>query len=232
MPALIRCPTCRRKLRVPDELLARNVECPDCRAVFVAEVESEDVEPAAPRARTAATRSSSTIEIETDDRRDEDDEDVPRRYRRRARRAQARDDVAGPAVGLVTVAAIDILLAFYFIFMSLVTAANGPEARGKLERGPAPNQGPVEPKADPEEEAERIVGSAVIVLWGVVCLLCGILTMIGGLLMKGLRGYSLALTCSALTVVPCTAPCCLAGVPIGIWSLVVLSRSEVRAAFD
>ncbi len=36
MPIVTSCPQCDRKVRVPDELLDRNVRCPSCRNVFVA----------------------------------------------------------------------------------------------------------------------------------------------------------------------------------------------------
>src|SRR5437879_4667466 len=36
MPEVIDCPQCERKLRVPDELLGRAVQCPTCGATFAA----------------------------------------------------------------------------------------------------------------------------------------------------------------------------------------------------
>jgi hypothetical protein len=32
-------------------------------------------------------------------------------------------------------------------------------------------------------------------------------------------------------MIPCISPCCLLGLPIGIWALVVLLKPEVKAAF-
>jgi DNA-directed RNA polymerase subunit RPC12/RpoP len=37
--------------------------------------------------------------------------------------------------------------------------------------------------------------------------------------------------CGAIMFVPGTSPCCLLGLPFGIWALVVLSDIHVRAAF-
>ena len=39
------------------------------------------------------------------------------------------------------------------------------------------------------------------------------------------------MTASILAVVPCVSPCCLVGLPIGIWALVVLSKPEVKSQF-
>jgi len=49
--------------------------------------------------------------------------------------------------------------------------------------------------------------------------------------MKDLTQWSLAVAASILVMIPCISPCCLIGLPVGIWSLVVLMRPEVKAAF-
>jgi len=36
MPAIVSCPNCNRKLRVPDELLGRRIKCPGCASTFAA----------------------------------------------------------------------------------------------------------------------------------------------------------------------------------------------------
>jgi len=52
----------------------------------------------------------------------------------------------------------------------------------------------------------------------------------GALQMLKLRSYGWSLAASILALIPCTSPCCVVGLPIGIWALVVLSRPEVKAA--
>jgi hypothetical protein len=59
----------------------------------------------------------------------------------------------------------------------------------------------------------------------------GVLILFGGLKMKKLESFGLAVTASVLAILPCTSPCCLVGIPIGIWALVVLFRPEVKSAF-
>jgi LSD1 subclass zinc finger protein len=39
MPVQINCPSCRGPLRVPEELFGQRVQCPDCQAIFIAEVD-------------------------------------------------------------------------------------------------------------------------------------------------------------------------------------------------
>jgi hypothetical protein len=53
----------------------------------------------------------------------------------------------------------------------------------------------------------------------------------GGLKMKRLENHGLAVASSILAIIPCTSPCCLLGIPVGIWALVVLMKPEVKSAF-
>ncbi len=47
MPSIIDCPSCHRKLRVPDDLFGQQVKCPTCSTIFTAA--REIIEPASPR---------------------------------------------------------------------------------------------------------------------------------------------------------------------------------------
>jgi hypothetical protein len=49
--------------------------------------------------------------------------------------------------------------------------------------------------------------------------------------MKELNQWGLAMAASILAMIPCISPCCILGLPIGIWCIVVLTKPEVKAAF-
>lgn len=49
--------------------------------------------------------------------------------------------------------------------------------------------------------------------------------------MKELKQWSLAVVAAVLAMVPCISPCCIIGLPVGIWALVVLNRPDVKEAF-
>jgi hypothetical protein len=49
--------------------------------------------------------------------------------------------------------------------------------------------------------------------------------------MKELTQWGLAVAASVLAMIPCISPCCVIGLPVGIWCLVVLNRPEVKNAF-
>jgi hypothetical protein len=49
--------------------------------------------------------------------------------------------------------------------------------------------------------------------------------------MKELNQWGLAMAASILAMIPCISPCCILGLPIGIWCLTVLTKPEVKSAF-
>lgn len=62
-------------------------------------------------------------------------------------------------------------------------------------------------------------------------LVFGIVIIVGALQMMRLRSHGLATVASVLALLPC-GPAWLLGLPMGIWSLVVLNRRDVKAAFQ
>ena len=49
--------------------------------------------------------------------------------------------------------------------------------------------------------------------------------------MERLENFNWAMAGSILAMLPCFSPCCVLGLPVGIWSLVVLNKPEVKGAF-
>src|SRR5688572_8346951 len=49
--------------------------------------------------------------------------------------------------------------------------------------------------------------------------------------MKQLRNWNMSVAASIVAMIPCIGPCCIIGIPIGIWSLMTLMKPEVKAAF-
>jgi len=66
---------------------------------------------------------------------------------------------------------------------------------------------------------------------GVVGVILGIILIVAGIRMKRLQDYGMALTGAIIALVPCISPCCVLGLPFGIWAVVVLSDWRVHAAF-
>lgn len=65
-----------------------------------------------------------------------------------------------------------------------------------------------------------------------VGLLVAAFIIYAALKMKEMQQWGLAVAASILAMIPCISPCCIVGLPIGIWCLVVLTRPEVKNAFQ
>lgn len=69
------------------------------------------------------------------------------------------------------------------------------------------------------------------VLGGGLAIATGSLILVGGLKMKRLETYGLAMAAAVLAIIPCFSPCCVIGIPIGTWAIVVLNDAAVKNAF-
>jgi predicted Zn finger-like uncharacterized protein len=224
MPEQIRCPECDATLRVPDSLVGKAVKCPKCQTTFTAELEAPEErerivrEPARSSARRQRPPQEEDEEEPLPPEEEEEDEDRPRlRKRRRGRRADAEAAVAAPAICLIVLGGLDIFLCLLNLVLRLagigVAAAGGPMGAG---RG---------------GNAEMIANLAGGIIGSIIGLAFAALITMGGIKMKQLQNYGLAMTASILALLPCGNCCCI-GVFFGIWALIVLNRPEVKDAFS
>ncbi len=124
----------------------------------------------------------------------------------------AEQQVNGPATGLIVIGVVQAAFSVLNVILNLALG-------GMMMAGNSTNQAFM-----------RMFQGGVGVATSALGLLIAVLVVIGGMKMKKLESYSLAMTVSIVCMLPCSL-CCIAGIPIGIWSLVVLSKPEVKAAF-
>lgn len=124
--------------------------------------------------------------------------------------------VKPPAIALIVVASIALLLGGLSLVMDVVLLATG--AADRLE---ALNEGPV-------SKQTTIVIRAV---WGFVLLIAAAFVLFGAIQMVQLKNYGMSKTAAIVAVIPLIGPCCLLGIPFGIWALVALSKPGVRQQF-
>ena len=122
--------------------------------------------------------------------------------------------VAGPAIALIVTAILGALFQMASL-IKILLVGNSMPANSQM-----PGQAWVNMLAGP-------VGMAL----SIIAILMGVVILLGALKMKKLESYGLAMTASILAMIPCLSPCCVIGLPIGIWALVVLSKPEVKSAF-
>jgi hypothetical protein len=144
--------------------------------------------------------------------------------------------VRAPAIALIAIGCLGLVFNILVIVYGAVTELGiPPGTTGREQRqvaGVTPvNEGPVpdRPAATAARDSDR--ASAVM---GIIMLLglsvASAAAAWAGFNMLRLRSYWLSVA-GSLAIMPGACLCCFAGLPIGIWSLTVLLKPEVSAAF-
>ena len=126
----------------------------------------------------------------------------------------AAAQVNAPAIGLVVVAVLGALAQIISLIFNLAGASF-------MASRQMPNQ----------PAWANMFSGTVGVVSGIIALLLSGLIFFGAMKMKKLENYGLAMAASIIAMIPCLSPCCLIGLPIGIWAVVVLVKPEVKSAF-
>jgi hypothetical protein len=138
----------------------------------------------------------------------------------------ARAAVATPAIVLAVLAGLHLALGLCGTFQNVLALA-----------GVIPRQEPDWSALPPEMQqwrpmVEAMSNPAIALAGNAFSLAMGALVLVGALQLRSLGNYALALIGAIVAVIPCTSPCCcVIGMPVGIWCLVVMNRPEVREAF-
>ncbi|MGI8735030.1 MAG: hypothetical protein ACR2LM_17215 [Pyrinomonadaceae bacterium] len=121
-----------------------------------------------------------------------------------------------PAIGSIIVGALNALSGLVLILGRLVSLVKGPERVIT-------------------DEDRRLGYMVAIIFFPIVSLIsiaASPIIIFGGIQMLRARRYFIALWAAILALVPLTSVCCIPGIPIGIWALIVLRHPEVRAGFE
>jgi hypothetical protein len=134
--------------------------------------------------------------------------------------SNARDQVSTPAILLMVVGGLTLAMALWGVVQNLM-GTNAAQMEQLLNNPQIP------------EGAKSLIagmGKGGIFI-NLIELVFGGVTFFGGLKMKNLESYGLAMAASIIAVIPCIGSCCCVGIPVGIWSLIVLNKPEVKAGF-
>jgi hypothetical protein len=77
-----------------------------------------------------------------------------------------------------------------------------------------------------------MLSGGVGLVFNVIGVIIGVVILLGALKMQKLQNYNFAMAAAIIAMIPCISPCCLLGLPAGIWALIVLMKPEVKAAFN
>ncbi len=128
--------------------------------------------------------------------------------------SDASRQVSGPATGLLVTGIIGAFFAGLGLIGSIVGMGIAPFIREEI----------------PERYAEFWEGSVGAASF-VVEIAVAAFIIYAALKMKDLKQWELSLAASIVAMIPCVSPCCIIGLPIGIWALVVLLRPDIKEAF-
>lgn len=134
-------------------------------------------------------------------------------YEPDANRAAAMEQLKGPAIGLMATAGVGAAWQVLALIMNVTGAGMGALMRGS--RG-MPN----------------MLSGGIGAVFNVIGLIMAVVVFLGASKMKNAESYGFAMAAAILAMIPCVSPCCLLGLPLGIWALIVLLKPEVKAAFQ
>jgi hypothetical protein len=130
--------------------------------------------------------------------------------------------VMGPAIGLKVTAILNSVLALWTLVKLTFFRSDLSQLYSDI---PQLN--------DPQvQQLLHLAHGPLGIINGFFALAMSILVLIGAVKMQSLRSYEFAYAAAILAMIPCLTPCCVLGLPFGIWALVVLNKPEVKSQFS
>jgi hypothetical protein len=146
-------------------------------------------------------------------------------------RENAAEAVKNPALCLIFSALLNLVMALWGLVQALFFPVN---INQEMAAFPQFND-PQFQKMLNDPEVQKIMhlmyNPGVLLANSVFALVMSLLVLLGALRMKALRSYEFAFVAAILAMVPCLTPCCLVGLPFGIWALMVLARPGIKGQF-
>jgi hypothetical protein len=134
----------------------------------------------------------------------------------------ARRLVSGPAIGLIVTGILSLAISLLSLVMHLTVVLG----LRSVQAMPSPS-----PQFQQLFSVLNSLNGPLGLVSDAFSLTMGTLITLGAFKLKNLQSYTFAYTMSILAMIPCFSPCCLLGLPFGIWALVVLSKPEIKAQF-
>ena len=224
-----RCSQCGRLLRTEEGTAGRMAQCPECGSqtpipfpADEAPVTAQEVEIIEPNAPGSPFAGSGESPFQGDEPFDSQAGENPYQSPRQTQPQRtpelliyAKGRVEGPAIGLIVTGALGLitnLIVLFSMWAQLAVVGQNMNAQ------PMPNFQPQ-------------FGLGITLVESILGVFLAVLVLVGGIKMKKLESYSLSMAASIIAVIPCFSPCCLLGLPIGIWALMVLSDVNVKSSF-
>ena len=128
---------------------------------------------------------------------------------------EATQLLKGPALGLKITAGLGIVATIASVAMNILGVGIASAESGSS-----------------EDAFAAMFSGGLAVVFGVIAIGIGVFIWIGAQKMLALQSYGLCMAAAIVAMIPCISPCCLLGLPIGIWAIVILVKPEVKEAFN
>jgi hypothetical protein len=212
-----RCSQCGKLLRTDDGTTGRQAQCPECGAVSTVPPSSmassePSASPFAPQEGANPFGASPVADAGNTD--NPYQAPVSPTYLPPGQVDPfAAQRVAGPATALIVTAILAIVLQVGATIVNLAGVGMGHALR--------------------HNRIDVFAGATggIHIVSGLFGVIIAVVVLLGAMRMKRLENYGFAMASAILAMIPCFWPCCLLGLPFGIWALVVLSDGSVKAAF-
>jgi hypothetical protein len=130
--------------------------------------------------------------------------------------------VSGPATALMVLGILCVLGSLWGLISNLLGLGAGAFAPGR-------GGGNISPQM---EQIMRMSQGGIGLVMSILNIAVSAFIIFASTKMKKLESYGLVMTATILGMIPCTVGCCcIVGLPIGIWVLIVLCKPEVKSAF-
>ena len=98
---------------------------------------------------------------------------------------------------------------------------------------PGPVLRQAQPGAAGGDEAAFVLGQGLIgVVTSIIGMIVSGIIVLGAQKMKNLESRGLAMASAILAALPCISPCCIVGLPIGIWAITAMNDPQVKAVYQ
>jgi hypothetical protein len=217
-----RCPQCNHLLRTEDNTAGKQAQCPRCGAVSVVPLAAASAGASAPSGPPAtgdpfAQAAGGGLPPHAANPYQSPHGSQYAILPGEADPLAARR-VSAPATALMVMAILGalgnlVIAAMYGVILGMAMAGHV----NKVANGQNPQQ--------------LVLGSVMIEIMAVGGLIANVVLFLGARKMYKLQSYPFAMIAAVLALIPALSPCCVLGVPFGIWAMVVLCNSSVKAAF-
>lgn len=125
--------------------------------------------------------------------------------------------IDAPAIALIVVSSIAIAIGLLSLAGDIFFLVSG-----LVDDLEAINQGPI-------SERTQIIFRMI---WGIVLIVASCFVLFGSIKMKQRKSFATAKAASIVALIPLIGPCCILGIPFGIWALIALGKPGVRQSFS